>query len=50
MVFVGTTFKGIMNLLSKTTLPIGWDDPEKHAEMKEVSVAVFNKVSRKSYK
>ncbi|KAJ7369415.1 hypothetical protein OS493_039168 [Desmophyllum pertusum] len=38
-----TTFKGIMNLLSKQTLPIGWDDPEKHAEMKEVSVAVFNK-------
>ena len=33
-----------MELLSKATLPIGWDDPEKHAEMKEVSLAVFNKV------
>ena len=33
-----------MELLSKTTLPIGWDDPKKNSEMKEVSVAVFNKV------
>ena len=33
-----------MELLSKATLPIGWDYPEKRAEMKEVSVAVFNKV------
>lgn len=33
-----------MDLLSKATLPIGWDDPDKPSEMKEVSVAVFNKV------
>lgn len=39
------TFKGIIDMLCRTTIPIGWDDPERKSDIKDVCVAVFNKVS-----